>query len=438
MTLSRILVLLIFCVSCTAEAPADKENGVEDVNINLSAVAEQYVRLALALGEHDEYYVDAYFGPEEWRDEAKQEAKSLDDIATAADSLVAELNALDMDGVDSLLELRQNFLATHLHAMASVSRMRNGQKYSFDEESKAIYGFVAPTFPREHYDQALAKLEELLPGEGPLHERYNAFMKQFEIPADKLELVVTKGIEECRRRTLQHMTLPEGENFVMEMVSGNPWGAYNWYQGNGQGLIQIESSRPTHLGRSIELGCHEGYPGHHVFSSLLDFSYGQERGWVEFSIFPLFAPMGVIFEGSGNYAAKVAFPEQDRLDFLRDVIVPIAGLGEVDLGTRNKIDAIRESIRYARIEAARNYLDGVWSREETVEWLTKYNLVPPEGIDSSIGFIERYRAYTINYVLGQDLVGAYVQANNPDGTNEGEWQGLIKLLSLPPAPMLFE
>ncbi len=438
MTVSRILMLLIFCVSCTTEAPADKESGVEDVNTHLSAVAEQYVRLALALGEHDEYYVDAYFGPEEWRDEAKQEANSLADIATAADSLVAELNALDMDGVDSLLELRQNFLTTHLYALASVSRMRNGHEYSFDEESKAIYGFVAPTFPKEHYDQGLAKLEELLPGEGPLHERHNAFMKQFEIPADKLELVVTKGIEECRRRTLQHMTLPEGENFVMEMVSGNPWGAYNWYQGNGQGLIQIESSRPTHLGRSIELGCHEGYPGHHVFSSLLDFSYGQERGWVEFSIIPLFAPMGVIFEGSGNYAAQVAFPEQDRLEFLRDVIVPIAGMGEVDLETRNKIDAVRESIRYAGIEAARNYMDGVWSREETIEWLTKYSLTPPENIESTFGFYDRYRAYVINYVLGEDLVGAYVQANNPDGTNEGEWQGLIKLLSLPPAPMLFE
>ena len=438
MNVSKILILLVFCISCTAEAPADKEDGAENVNGQLNSIAEGYVRLALALGEHDEHYVDAYFGPDEWRAEARQQAKSLDDISMAADALIAELNALDMDGVDSLLELRQNYLVTHLHALASVGRMRNGQKFSFDEESLAIYGFVAPTFSIEHYDQALAELDDLLPGDGPLHERYNAFMDQFEIPADKLELVVAKGLEECRRRTLQHMTLPDGEQFVMEMVSGNPWGAYNWYQGNGQSLIQIESSRPTYLGVSITLGCHEGYPGHHVFSSLLDFSYGQERGWVEFSMFPLFAPQGVIFEGSGNYAAGVAFPEQDRLEFLRDVIIPIAGLGEVDIETLNKVKAIRDSIRYTRVEAARHYLDGDWSREETIAWLTNYNLTPPENIESTLGFIERYRAYVINYVLGQDLVGAYVQANNPDGSEEGEWQSLEKLLSLPPAPMLFE
>ena len=33
----------------------------------LGAVAEQYVKLVLSLGVHDPNYVDAYYGPEEWR-----------------------------------------------------------------------------------------------------------------------------------------------------------------------------------------------------------------------------------------------------------------------------------------------------------------------------------------------------------------------------------
>ena len=37
---------------------------------HLETVAESFVKLALALGLHDQDYVDAYFGPAEWRPRA--------------------------------------------------------------------------------------------------------------------------------------------------------------------------------------------------------------------------------------------------------------------------------------------------------------------------------------------------------------------------------
>jgi hypothetical protein len=49
-------LFIVVCASCSAEAPP----GLE---AQLDPIAERYVRLALALGEHDEDYVDAYFGP---------------------------------------------------------------------------------------------------------------------------------------------------------------------------------------------------------------------------------------------------------------------------------------------------------------------------------------------------------------------------------------
>jgi hypothetical protein len=431
MRVAKYLFVLVVCASCA------RHELVESIEAEMNPIAERYVRLGLALGEHDKNYVDAYFGPPEWRDAAKQQALSLDAIAAGADGLVAELQALDLSGVEKVVALRHNFLLTHLQAIAAVSRARDGHVYSFDEESKAIYGFVAPSFPAEHYDQALAELDALLPGVGPLHQRNNAFNQQFRIPEDKLEAVVAKGVEECRARTLEHITLPDGEQYEMEMVSGNPWGAYNWYQGNASSLIQIETGRPKYLGTSIRLGCHEGYPGHHAFSSLLDYHYRQGRGWVEFSMFPLYGPQGIIFEGSGNYAEAVAFPGASRNEFLRDVIMPIAGIESEEMELRDRVLAARKKLRYASVEAAKHYLDGDWSRDETTAWLTNYALVAPENIDSWFGFTERYRAYRINYVLGEDLVEAYVQRENPDNDAEGNWQALEKLLLLPPAPALF-
>lgn len=429
MRILKCLMLLAICSACG-------EQKSIDVSAQLDPLAEQYVRLALAMGEHDADYVDAYFGPTEWRQQAQQLALPLAEIATEADELATKIRSVDVSSEEYLLALRQDFLASHVESLAAVARMRGGQRLTFDEESKAIYGFVAPSFPVAHYDAVLAEMATLLPGDGPLHQRVYEFQLQFRIPPETVEAVVSAGIDECRARTYQHFTLPEGEAFVMEMVTGNPWGAYNWYQGNGQGLIQIETSRPKTLESAITLGCHEGYPGHHAFSSLLDQKFLQQLGWVEFSVLPLFSPQGVIFEGSGDFAARVAFPDESRNEFLRDTIMPIAGLSEVDFETGDRIRALSANIEYAGIEAARHYLDGNWDRQRTKEWLTNYALVPPESIDAWFAFTERYRAYRINYVLGEDLVEAFVRRENPDGGEDGDWEALAKLLSYPPTPLL--
>jgi hypothetical protein len=46
----------------------------------MNAVAEQYAHLVLALGQYDPDYVDAFYGPPEWKTQAKKEKKSLDAI----------------------------------------------------------------------------------------------------------------------------------------------------------------------------------------------------------------------------------------------------------------------------------------------------------------------------------------------------------------------
>jgi len=428
--LCYLVLIPLLCASCAKEAPTA-------LSAQLDPIAQQYVRLALALGEHDADYVDAYFGPAEWREEARERALPLGEITAAAEELVAKLQGLETAGADTLLELRHNFLLAHLQSLAAVSRARSGHEFSFDEESRLIYGFVAPSFGPEHYERALAELDAALPGEGPTHVRYREFRQQFRIPSDKVEAIVRVGIDACREQTRRHMVLPEGENFSLEFVTQKSWSAYNWYQGGAQGLIQVNMDRPRYLGTSIRLGCHEGYPGHHTFSSLLDELYLQQKGWVEFSVYPLFSPQAVIFEGSGDLAAAIAFPGEARYEFLRDVIIPITGNESADLDALRTIRNLRYDMRYADIEAARRYLDGKWSKSETIAWLTKYALVSPEEMDAWFGFIDRYRAYRINYVLGEDLVQRYVERQNPDGDAAGDWQALARLLSLPPAPLLF-
>jgi hypothetical protein len=57
----------------------------------VNAVAERYVQLVLALGRHDPDYVDAFYGPAEWKTQAEKERKSLDAIGTEDAELTTTL-----------------------------------------------------------------------------------------------------------------------------------------------------------------------------------------------------------------------------------------------------------------------------------------------------------------------------------------------------------
>ena len=175
----------------------------------MDTVAERYVKLVLAVGQYDPDYVDAYYGPEEWRVAAEKGKEPLDSIAAEARSLIARLDAIDPTGLtDEMLKLRRDYLKGQLSALAARVEMLGGKKFSFDEESRLLYDAVAPTYDAEHFKAILKEIDALLPGKGTIRERYENFRKRFIIPAAKLDTVFRTAIEECRRRTRGHIALP--------------------------------------------------------------------------------------------------------------------------------------------------------------------------------------------------------------------------------------
>src|SRR5205823_4552430 len=104
---------------------------------------------------------------------------------------------------------------------------------------------------------------------------------------DRLDATFRAAIDGCRARTLQHIALPNAERFSVEFVSGKPWQAYNWYQGQYRSVIQVNTDVPPSVDWALDLGCHEGYPGHHVHNVLLEQQLVLRRGWIEFSVWYL-------------------------------------------------------------------------------------------------------------------------------------------------------
>jgi hypothetical protein len=433
---ARLCLFLIVVVCLTGlagcrQTETKKEASAERMN----QIAESYVKLVLAVGQHDADYVDAFYGPQEWRSEAEKQKQPLGEIRGRALKLLSELNQVESASQDELARLRHQYLLKQLQSLVSRVEMLEGKKLSFDEETKALYDTVAPTFPESHFKQIQAKLESKLPGSGTLMERYDGYRQAFVIPKDKLDLVFKTAIDEARRRTRKHISLPENENFVVEYVTDKSWSGYNWYKGNSYSLIQINTDLPIHIDRAVDLAAHEGYPGHHVYNVLLEDRLVKGRGWIEFTVYPLFSPQSLISEGSANFGIDVAFPGQERVAFERDVLFPLAGIDPGKTENYYEISKLVAELNFAVNEAARRYLNGEIGAEGAVSWLAQYALTPSDRARQRVRFIDQYRSYVINYNLGQELVKKYIEGKGGTTDNlEKRWTEFEKLLSSPRLP----
>ena len=407
--------------------------GAADTAEPMDRIARAYVGLVLELGEHDADFVDAYYGPAEWRAQAKQRNRGLAELEVDVRALAAELAGVKPGEGTPLEQRRVRFLSAQLEAVRTRIDMRQGEKLSFDEESRRLYGVVAPRHDERHYREALHAVDSATPGKGSLAERAEALRQRSIVPADRIDTVLRRGLQECRDRSLPHVPLPDGESFSVEYVRGEPWGAYNWYKGGLRSVIQINLDPPFVVNRAVTLSCHEGYPGHHAYNAMLEQRLVRERGWVEFTVYPLFSPQSLIAEGTADFGTELAFPGQSVWPWVGKHLVPLAGLDPEVSGVQWKLQAAERPLRSLRIDVAREYLDGRLSRQEALRWLAEYGRTNSEEAERALRFIERYRSYVINYSYGEDLVRAYVDAVG--GQEPGKrWAVFLGLLSNPTVP----
>src|SRR5262245_2656322 len=136
-------------------------------------LGEDFVKLALAIEEHQPGYVDSYFGPEEWRQEAKRAGKiPLPSLAKSADRLANEISqSSDMD------TQRKDFLARQVTAMQMSLRLLSGEKVSLIEETSALYD-VQPQWKEEaNFEEAQRELDQIFPAGESLIERQEKWNK---------------------------------------------------------------------------------------------------------------------------------------------------------------------------------------------------------------------------------------------------------------------
>ncbi len=347
----------------------------------LKSLAERYVKLVLAVGQHDADYVDAFYGPPEWRKEVetgKPGLATIDQQAVALERELAKAPASPPVARDAeLLEAAARI--PRPSALVPSGAGRRCFRASASPSTKSRAPCTTPSHrPRRPPSSRPSSNSSTRACRAPARsiERYDAFKKAFVIPPARVDRVFKEAIRSCRERTLQHVELPAEERFTVEYVTNKSWSGYNWYQGQYRSVIQVNTDLPIYIDRAIDLACHEGYPGHHVYNALLEKHLVRDRGWVEFTVYPLFSPQSLIAEGTANYGIEVAFSPEERLAYERDVLFPLAGLDATKVKDYYDVFALVDKLSYAGNEAARQYLNGTIDRNGAVEWLEKYAMYP--------------------------------------------------------------
>ena len=422
-----LAAILVTLPGCAEEDAANTHD--------MDGIAEAYVKLVLAVGLHDDDYVDAYFGPEDWRRAAQADQIGLEEIHARAESVLGRLATVVPPAEDPLALPRHVNLLRSLEALIARVDLLAGATLTFDEEARRLYDAQPPSFSKEHFQAILDRVAQQLPGEGSLTERYRTFRQDFVIPSDRLDAVFLAAIEACKERTSEHIELPPEESLTVEYVTDKSWSGYNWYQGDYKSLIQVNTDLPIYIDRALDLACHEGYPGHHVFNVLIERELFKGRGWIEYAVYPLFGPRSLIAEGTANFGIEVAFPAEERLEFERQVLFPLADLDPRRAAVYYEVQELVKLLSYAGNEAARSYLDGKIGAAEAAAWLSTYAMMSPPRAEQRVRFIEQYRSYVINYNLGQDLVRRWIEGRGgtPDHPDE-RWRLFATLLSTPQLP----
>lgn len=406
----------------------DHSQGCNDVVFldPLDEIAADFVKTALRMGQVDGDYVDAYHGPKKWKTEADGVTVDKALLAEHIESLQQRLATIE---VSNLAVKRQQKLSKMLRAMAVRLDVISGKEVSFDKEVSDIYDVIPPRYDLSQYEEVFADIDKLLPGEGSTAERVSAFKNTIAIPKSQLKPVFDRAIEECKSRTKQYYDLPKNEKFKMEFVTNKSWSGYNYYQGDYTSLIQINTDFPIIIDRAVDLGCHEGYPGHHVWNLFVERELVNKRGWIEYSVSPLFGPFGPMAEGTGNFGVELAFPDEEKIEFERDVLFPMAGLDPQKAETLAALNKLIFKLSHATNEVARQYLNGDITYEEAVPLMQKYYLETHEKTEQRLRFVKKYRGYVINYNIGRDLAAEYI--NSSGDSRDVKWSAFKDMLTIP-------
>jgi hypothetical protein len=352
-------------------------------------------------------FVDAYYGPVEWREAVEAVGvRPVIELAREADDLAASIAAdASMDAQ------RRDFLARQMRAIQTCLHPLQGESLSLVDEAEGLYDITPAWTDEGIFDEAQRGLDDLLPPGGSLAERMAARRQALEIPVEQVKSLLAEICYELRQRTRARFPLPEDESFEVEFVKDQPWGGYNWYLGGCRSRIDINTDLPLRIAHLTGLLAHEGYPGHHTELANKEMRLVRERGWLEHTIALINSPSCAIAEGIATRALEILMSEEERIAWQAELFRQ-AGYTHLDARREDAIDETGRKLAGIGGNAAFLLHDRGASDEDVIAYIQRFRLATPEEARKTLAFLRapRNRSYIFTYHCGGELLDALFAA----------------------------
>lgn len=374
--------------------------------IMITTWERDYIQLAFRLEKLYPGYVDAYSGPPELKAEVEAEgAPSAEELLRSAIQLQERLGALE------LAADRQNYLLKQMRGVELQCRKLAGERFSLAREAQAFYDITATFAPESRFEEGLALLADALPGPGDLAERLTAYRTRRELPADQVHMLgalAEQTLAEVRSRSAAHYPILGEESVELKIVSGKPWGGYNWYLGDCRSRVEINSDVPMNLHSLVDLVAHEAYPGHHLEKLCKDAKWYRGQGHLDLTIFLYNTPQCVIAEGIATSAASQIFAPGEIDAWVKANLYPQVGMTDDGIDTA-QVERALNQLADVRGNAAFLLLEEGRPEAEVAAYIARYSVLPLERAQRSISFLRTYGSYIFTYTYGRRLMEPLLQ-----------------------------
>jgi hypothetical protein len=373
---------------------------------------ERYLQLGLRLGRHVDGYVDAYYGPPELKERSDaEELVAPTELAAEAAALREELTGIDDPG-------RRRWLEAQLVGSETAARRLAGEPIGYVDEVERCFGIRPAPTPEARFEEALGRLDEALPGDGELFDRYQAWLDTQVVPRQLLRPAIDMLQAELRERTRALVELPAGEEVESELVGDEPWGGFNYYLGGLKSRSVLNTDLPTRSHALPDLVAHEMYPGHHTEHALKEALLVRGEGRLEETLLLVPTPQSLISEGIATNALELVI-DGDADEWGASILEPL-GIA-YDVETTRTLRSVLSALRFVAANTALQIHDEGRPLDEVRAYYKRWALASDARVEKHLQFVTdpAWRSYVFNYSSGEDLVRNWV------GGDRGRFRRLL-------------
>jgi hypothetical protein len=249
--------------------------------------------------------VDAYFGPKNLSPERLKQVLSSEKLLTNLESLIDRAKEIDD-------KLKRIFITSDLRSMKVVVRWLSGDNIPYVQLVNGIFGITPSKFGQTEIRKARQRVEDAsfdLSG-SDVSGKILRWREEGKISGEALKKMIgteivqrTKKIEELfERHVFEHLGVKvKNRGVIYRVASGEPWSAYNYYQGNFTSVNAINVDRTFNKYRLVGMLCHE-YE-HHIANVFAERYYRKTKA-LEMSVALLHTKGCIISEGTADCARE--------------------------------------------------------------------------------------------------------------------------------------